>query len=104
MPMLHLTELNILSNIWCALIHTLCAENLYTTKLRHKIVKRATYTAGEGFLTSCARFPYNPIARFSGEGISSTIFSRLCVLLPERSALVPLMLPEDTPMALGMEP
>ena len=102
------TALTIYLNTWSALVRILCAESLHTTKLKHKIHTEATYTAGEGFLTSCARFPYDLIARFPVETIFSTIFSRPRVLLAKRNILVTEVVtgrcswnPWDRTLALG---
>ena len=65
---------------------------------------RATYTAGEGFLTLYARFLTNLIARNSGGDDLSTIRSSPRVLLAEGNVLVLKSSPESAPMALGMKP
>ena len=74
------------------------------TKLMHKNIRRATYTAGEGFLTSCSKFLTNLNARFPVEKIPLSISSRLRAFLAERNVLVLEASPEGAPMALGMEP
>ena len=75
------------------------------TNLMHKRQHaKATYTAGEGFLTLCARFLTNLIARNSGGDDFSTIRSRPRALLAEGNVLVLKSSPEDVLGALGREP
>ena len=98
MPKLHLTELHNLSNTWHALIRILCVGNRRTIKLTHGIHTEATYTAGEGFLTSCLDFLTILIASFPVEKIPSTISLRLRVPLAEGNVLVLESSPEGAPM------
>ena len=79
-------------------------KNLHIAKLKACNQTEATYTAGEGFLTSYANFLTILFARIPVETILSTIFSRLCVPLAKKSVLVPELSPEDDLGALGREP
>ena len=92
------------SNTWYALIRILCVGSLHITKLIHEIHTRATYTAGEGFLTSYSDFLTILIARFPVETILSTIFSCLRVPLAEGSVLVSKSSSESALGVLGEEP
>ena len=95
MPKLHFSVLNnLIEHLVCTNSHP-CAESLHITKLKHGIHTEATYTAGEGFLTSCLDFLTILIAGFPEETILSTIFSRLCVPLAEGSVLVSKSSPES---------
>ena len=97
---MHPSELGILPNAWCALRAHPITENCKTTKLTPKLTSESNYTAGEGFLTSCAKILTNLSVRFPETKTFSTSCLRLRVPLAEGNVLVSKILPEGALVTL----